>query len=99
MCCGRKRQAMMASYGPSGPTLTRRGMARTPRAAHAVNVGVGRSQGITSAINLRYVHTASIRVQGSVTGRQYDFSGERPVQVVHAGDAPALLQTGYFRRT
>jgi hypothetical protein len=53
---------------------------------------------MSSAINLRYVQTGSIRVLGSVTGHQYEFSGERPVQMVHRGDANGLLRTGYFRR-
>jgi len=31
-----------------------------------------------------------------VSGRQYQFSGSKPVQAVDARDAAALLRTGFF---
>jgi hypothetical protein len=98
VCCGRKRQAMMASYHPSAPTPARQGIASVPASSPQPGVELGRRRGMSSAINLRYVQTGSIRVLGSVTGHQYEFSGERPVQMVHRGDANGLLRTGYFRR-
>jgi hypothetical protein len=39
-----------------------------------------------------------IRVTGSATGRQYEFSGAAAVQSVDARDAEALLRTNLFRR-
>jgi hypothetical protein len=47
---------------------------------------------------LQYQEKSPIAVHGSVTGRSYRFSGADPVQAVDAGDAEALLRTGFFRR-
>ena len=48
-------------------------------------------------MNLHYLENSPIRVRGPVTGRQYDFSGLRPVQAVDTRDASALLRTRFFR--
>ncbi|HYM68754.1 MAG TPA: hypothetical protein VEZ44_04100 [bacterium] len=47
---------------------------------------------------LQYQEKSPIVVRGPVTGRSYQFSGARAVQAVDAGDAEALLRTGFFRR-
>ncbi len=50
------------------------------------------------AVTLRYLENSPIRVPGPVTGRQYEFSGARPVQAVDRRDAVALLRTRFFRQ-
>jgi hypothetical protein len=51
-----------------------------------------------AAVRLRYSQRARILVQGPVTGRHYEFSGESPEQAVEAGDAAPLERTGFFQR-
>ena len=48
---------------------------------------------------LRYTETSPILVRGPVSGRQYEFSGSKPVQVVDPRDAAALLRTGFFSQS
>jgi hypothetical protein len=49
-------------------------------------------------ITIRYLQTSPIRVKGPTSGRQYEFSGSHPIQLVDTRDAKALLRTGFFRR-
>jgi hypothetical protein len=49
-------------------------------------------------VTLRYVRTAPMRVSGEVSGRQYEFSGLRPIQTVDPRDLFQLLSMGYFSR-
>ncbi len=51
-----------------------------------------------SGVPLRYTQNSPIRVQGPITGRQYEFSASAPVQAVDPKDATALLRTQFFRR-
>jgi hypothetical protein len=51
-----------------------------------------------STVNLRYLENSPILVRGPVTGRQYEFSGAKPQQLVDVRDADALLRTGFFRK-
>ncbi len=51
-----------------------------------------------SALSLHYMETSPILVRGTVTGRQYEFSGAHPDQSVDTRDAEALLRTRFFRR-
>jgi len=51
-----------------------------------------------SSVVLRYTETSPILVRGPVSGRQYQFSGSKPVQAVDARDVVALLGTGFFSR-
>jgi hypothetical protein len=51
-----------------------------------------------AAVRLRYSQRAHILVQGPVTGRHYEFSGESPEQAVEARDAVPLERTGFFQR-
>ncbi len=51
------------------------------------------------AVTLHYLENSPILVSGTVTGRQYAFSGAQPDQSVDARDAKALLRTPFFRRS
>ena len=50
------------------------------------------------SVIVRYVEHSPIRVQGSQTGRMYEFSGQQPIQAVDMRDAASLLATRFFRR-
>lgn len=67
---------------------------RPARQAAASSPGAGAAPGV----RLRYLERSPVLVRGPVTGRQYEFSGSRPVQRVDGRDAEALLRTGFFRR-
>ena len=47
----------------------------------------------------RYVRIAPMRVSGEGSGRQYEFSGSRPIQSVDPRDLLQLLSMGYFSTT
>lgn len=49
-------------------------------------------------VSIRYLESTPIRVRGPVTGLQYEFSRARSVQMIDVRDAPALLQSRFFRR-
>jgi hypothetical protein len=49
-------------------------------------------------VTLRYLERSRILVRGPASGRQYEFSADRAVQHVDGRDAPALLETRFFRR-
>jgi len=49
-------------------------------------------------VSLRYVRIAPMRVVGEGSGRQYEFSGSRPIQAVDPRDLFQLLSMGYFSR-
>jgi hypothetical protein len=51
------------------------------------------------SVSLRYLENSPVRVQGPVTGRQYDFSASHPVQAVDPRDAAPLLRTRFFQQT
>jgi hypothetical protein len=103
----------MTALTPAGrpvlPTSVSR-LALVPRATLSIpqNVptGIPKPAGVApriltspAAVSLRYLQNPPIRVRGPVTGRQYDFSGSRPVQAVDPRDASALLRTRFFRQT
>jgi hypothetical protein len=50
-------------------------------------------------VTLRYVRIAPISVMGESSGRQYEFSGSRPLQTVDPRDLFQLLSMGYFSRS
>jgi hypothetical protein len=52
-----------------------------------------------TSVYLQYKEQSPIQVRGLATGRVYQFSGKQAVQAVDERDAPALLQTRFFRRT
>ena len=68
-----------------------------PSAAAAHGPALAPEQSRTPA-TLRYVRTASMRVLGEGSGRQYEFSGSRPIQTVDPRDLFQLLSMGYFSR-
>jgi hypothetical protein len=47
---------------------------------------------------LHYLEHSPVVIQGSSTGRRYEFSAASPKQRVDARDAAALLATPFFRR-
>jgi hypothetical protein len=49
-------------------------------------------------VRLRYLEQSAVHVPGPITGRRYEFSGNRPVHLVDARDAGVLLQSGFFAR-
>ena len=51
-----------------------------------------------ATVNIRYLESAAIRVQGPATRRHYEFSGVSPVQPVLAQDAVHFLRTRLFRQ-
>jgi hypothetical protein len=48
-------------------------------------------------VALRYLERSPVLVRGPATGRQYAFSGERPVRPVDKRDAATLSRTRFFR--
>jgi len=107
-CCGQKR-AELTSRMTSVPA--RRPIIREARTTDVAIPATGPSHVLQTAaatpaqttsgvatIALRYVASAPLRLQGAITARGYEFSGERAVQVVAAADAPALLASRLFRR-
>lgn len=56
-------------------------------------------QAMHAPVNLRYLKNSAVRVRGSATGREYEFSPSRPAQGVDRRDAEALMRTGLFRQT
>jgi hypothetical protein len=101
-CCGQKR-ATLTSAAP-GAAVTRpspilpTATSQTPIAGRQVTVHTQSPQPLTThpSVALRYTETSPILVRGPATGRQYQFSGSKPVQTVDARDAAALLRTGFF---
>ncbi len=51
-----------------------------------------------AAVRLRYLQRSRVLVQGPVTGRHYEFSGESPEQAVETRDAAPLERSGFFQR-
>ena len=47
---------------------------------------------------VRYVERSRLVVRGPATGRQYQFSLDKPMQMVAVQDADALLRIRYFVR-
>jgi hypothetical protein len=52
----------------------------------------------STPVTLRYVRSAPMRVSGEGSGREYEFSGSRPIQTVDPRDLFQLLSMGYFSR-
>jgi hypothetical protein len=81
--------------GPVAPVNPR--TASTPT-GYGVTPGATASPAAAGWIALRYLQTTRVLVQGSATGRRYEFSAASPIQNVDSRDAFALLATGFFRR-
>lgn len=59
----------------------------------------GPTESAHASVQLRYIESSPVLVQGPATGRQYQFSGHAPVQSVDVRDADVLLRSRFFRRT
>jgi hypothetical protein len=89
-CCGEQRRATVRNVTPAA-TENRTPAAAPPPAAPARSyVGAG--------VKLRYRERSPVQVRGPGTGTRYEFSGQRPVQVVDRRDVERLLKTGFFDR-
>jgi hypothetical protein len=55
-------------------------------------------QVLSSHATLQYLKNSPIRLRGLITGRQYEFSSDRPAQPVDNRDLPGFLRTGLFRQ-
>jgi hypothetical protein len=98
MCCGQKRMAMRSAPAVVPKTVGVRQEASRVSSSLPQHHPAADPQP-RSPVSLRYLETSPIRVHGPVTGRLYEFSGARPVQMVEAGDAAALARTRFFRQT
>jgi hypothetical protein len=109
MCCGNKRSQLQ--NGPAQKPLrsphvpfhqgrvvrTQPSLSRAPspeRPTVAAQAAVDRQ----TSVQIYYLETSPVRVQGLSTGCSYEFSGSQPVQSVDARDASSLLNTRFFRR-
>ncbi len=115
MCCGQKRSALQATLGQVTAPATARATRVSNSNATGAFSGASRSSGaqlpagpwraaavlqaLHAPVNLRYLKSSPVRVRGSATGRQYEFSASRPAQTVDRRDAEALLRSGLFRQT
>jgi hypothetical protein len=93
MCCGNKRSQLQS--GPAQRPL------RNPHIPFSQG-WVVRTQPSpppeVATVQICYLETSPVRVQGLSTGRSYEFSGSHPVQSVDARDASSLVNTRFFRR-
>jgi hypothetical protein len=85
-CCGQRRSAA-AGVGSNETAMSPRRAPVGPPTALPYR-----------AVNLHYIQSEAVHVNGPVTGRRYEFSRGGPVQHVDARDLPGLLETGLFRR-
>jgi hypothetical protein len=104
-CCGQKRAALTSAPpaaavtrpSPNLPTAT----SQTPIAGRHATARTQSAPPLSThySIVVRYTETSPILVRGPVSGRQYQFSGSKPVQAVDPRDAAALLRTGFFSQS
>jgi len=105
-CCGQKRAAL-ASAPPEAVTPPPQTITRTlpnlPAATAAAQVPVQKQLAqplpSQSSVAIRYTETSPILVLGPASGRRYQFSRAKPVQIVEARDAAALLRTRFFTQS
>lgn len=88
-CCGEQRRATVRNVTPAA-TENRTPAASPPAVPARSYVGAG--------VKLRYKERSPVQVRGPGTGTRYEFSGQRPVQVVDRRDVERLLKTGFFDR-
>jgi len=87
-CCGQRREQLKTPINRQAATQT----------ANWISPQSQKVATPLSSIKLRYLASARIRVTGSTTGRQYEFSGTAAIQNVDARDVEALVRTKFFRR-
>jgi hypothetical protein len=85
---GEEAPAQAISRAASAPRGVQKPIIQTPSTA----------TGNRSTIEIRYLGTSLIRIQGPVTGWFYEFSGPHPVLTVDRRDAPSLLCGRLFNR-
>ena len=94
-CCGQARAAI--SDGASAASdRAARSQAAFGQATARPNAMAWTNPVYYAPASLRYLQSAPVWVRGPATGRQYQFSGAEPVQIVDPRDAPALVRTGLF---
>ena len=103
-CCGQKRAALtsvpataVARLNPNLPAASRQPPIAPQQSA--VHMQAAQASPVYSPVALRYTETSPIVVKGPASGRQYQFSGSNPVQLVDARDVAAFLRTGFFRQS
>ena len=105
-CCGQGREALKKSQTASQPvthvsaatsSVYQRSGGTTP-AASGIGAAAGGAAGVSGQVVLRYLEHSPVVIQGSSTGRRYEFSAASPKQQVDARDAALLLATPFFRR-
>jgi hypothetical protein len=82
---------------PRQQTVQRYTSGLIPRQSPPITTAETRSN-FNTQVTLRYLGQSPIRVQGSQTGRYYEFTSTLPVRAVYARDATSLLNTRFFRR-
>ena len=113
-CCGQRRDSLKSSPPsrtsvrsvPAGwsPPRVHATPSTAPLRNALVRGGPGAINGVPingnsrHDIALRYTETSRIVVQGSVTRRDYEFSGADPMKMVDSRDAVALLSARCFVR-
>ena len=95
-CCGQKRDGMRNPPPPS--TSHASPIAKTPRIDRRGASGAATPPLGGRVLAVRYVERSRLVVRGPATGRQYQFSLDKPMQMVSVQDADALLRTRYFVR-
>ena len=97
MCCGQKRAALKSS-AITQPVRPHPVPPRPPAFAYPDPPPARRDTGRPSgSVRLLYTERSLIRVRGSATGKEYEFSGAAPLQNIDSGDASALLATRFFK--
>lgn len=101
-CCGQKRTALQHKTAVTQPINKKAQPPQAPPAANSVQPAARSApqqhRYDPGSVRLRYTERSRILVHGPVTGRLYEFSGERSVVSVHVQDADGLLKTRYFVR-
>lgn len=82
MSCCGQRRAEASGPAPSAPA---------PMPSRAWNATAG-------LVQVRYLESVPVALNGRQTGKRYFFSRASPVQEVDTRDAEGLLSTRYFRR-
>lgn len=102
-CCGQKRETLRTTTPatsrsqPRTSWPSRRAERSLAAPFHPTVLSAPESPGADS-VALQYTETSPVTVEGPVTRRRYEFSAARPVLLVDARDAGALLNTRFFVR-
>lgn len=102
MCCGEKRTTVRrVSRSAAAGLAGLPGPSSTPPSSSGVS-GADRPEAAPysggSSVQLRYLRSAPVKMQGVVSGRQYEFAMVGEIQAVDRRDVPGLMRTGFFRQ-